>query len=214
MLRHVESELCASDSCRVLNCKVGCIVRINQSGNSYNGAEQPVVLAQFQTFVWCIDSWSYVPLSMAAQCASSWGVAEVKDWLQRKGHGHLSDAFEEQGVDGETLLELNNDDLKNDLGVARLPDRKKVLKLIEELKECPPSGPAFDLASQTTSPPEASMRTPPPVQQSGGGSVVLVDSVGPSIATSSVTPMLLIEFAASVSLCRVVEIALGMSLVG
>ncbi len=56
----------------------------------------------------------------------------VGDWLRELGLGEHAVAFAENGVDLSLLPELNNDDLK-DLGVARLADRKVLLKAIAEL---------------------------------------------------------------------------------
>lgn len=57
---------------------------------------------------------------------------DVGDWLKGLGLGGYAEAFAENGVDASLLPELNNEDLK-DLGVARLADRKRLLKAIEEL---------------------------------------------------------------------------------
>jgi class 3 adenylate cyclase/tetratricopeptide (TPR) repeat protein len=56
----------------------------------------------------------------------------VGDWLRELGLGEYAAAFTENGVDFALLPELNNDDLK-DLGVARLADRKLLLKAIAGL---------------------------------------------------------------------------------
>jgi class 3 adenylate cyclase len=57
---------------------------------------------------------------------------DVRTWLKGFGLDDYAEAFAENGVDGELLRELTNEDLK-DLGVARLADRKRLLKAIEEL---------------------------------------------------------------------------------
>ncbi len=56
----------------------------------------------------------------------------VGDWLRELGLGAHAAAFAENGVDFALLHELNNADLK-DLGVARLADRKLLLKAIAQL---------------------------------------------------------------------------------
>src|ERR1700740_619711 len=56
----------------------------------------------------------------------------VGDWLKELGLGEHEAAFAENGVTFALLPELTNDDLK-DLGVARLADRKRLLKAIAEL---------------------------------------------------------------------------------
>jgi class 3 adenylate cyclase/tetratricopeptide (TPR) repeat protein len=56
----------------------------------------------------------------------------VGAWLRRLGLESYAEAFEQNGVDATLLCELTNEDLK-DLGVARIADRKRLLKAIEEL---------------------------------------------------------------------------------
>ncbi|MGD8310315.1 MAG: adenylate/guanylate cyclase domain-containing protein, partial [Chromatiales bacterium] len=57
---------------------------------------------------------------------------DVGAWLRGIGLGDHADTFHENGVDAALLPELDNEDLK-DLGVARLADRKRLLKAIAEL---------------------------------------------------------------------------------
>jgi class 3 adenylate cyclase/tetratricopeptide (TPR) repeat protein len=57
---------------------------------------------------------------------------DVDAWLKELGLEEYAEAFAENGIDASLLPELNNEDLK-DLGVARLADRKRLLKAIEEL---------------------------------------------------------------------------------
>src|SRR5262249_36282285 len=59
---------------------------------------------------------------------------DVATWLKSLGLEDYASAFEEGGVDAALLLELTNEDLK-DLGVARLADRKRLLKAIADLSE-------------------------------------------------------------------------------
>src|SRR5262249_42008180 len=53
-------------------------------------------------------------------------------WLNDLGMAQFAEAFASNGVDAEMLRELSNDDLK-DLGVAKLADRKRLLKAIADL---------------------------------------------------------------------------------
>jgi class 3 adenylate cyclase/tetratricopeptide (TPR) repeat protein len=57
---------------------------------------------------------------------------DVSAWLAGLGLERYAAAFEENGVDAAVLSTLTNEDLK-DLGVARVADRKRLLKAIEEL---------------------------------------------------------------------------------
>ncbi len=59
---------------------------------------------------------------------------DVGAWLRGLGLEEYTEAFAENGVDATLLPELTNDDLK-DLGVARLADRKRLLKAIGGLFE-------------------------------------------------------------------------------
>ena len=63
---------------------------------------------------------------------------DVSAWLKDLQLAAYAEAFAENGIDFALLPELSNDDLK-DLGVARLADRKRLLKAIEALT--PTSGP-------------------------------------------------------------------------
>ncbi len=53
---------------------------------------------------------------------------DVRNWLNEHGFEKFADLFEENEIDGEVLLELTNEDLK-DLGLALGP-RKKLLRAI------------------------------------------------------------------------------------
>jgi class 3 adenylate cyclase/tetratricopeptide (TPR) repeat protein len=57
---------------------------------------------------------------------------DVSAWLTQLGLEQYAAAFQENGVDAALLLGLTNEDLK-DLGVARLADRKRLLKAIADL---------------------------------------------------------------------------------
>ena len=55
---------------------------------------------------------------------------EVGLWLTAQGLGQFAEKFQEEGVDGDLLLSLTADDLKNDLGLSSI-QTKKVLKNVE-----------------------------------------------------------------------------------
>ncbi|MDF2810390.1 MAG: hypothetical protein K0S56_1421 [Microvirga sp.] len=57
---------------------------------------------------------------------------DVSAWLTELGLQYYAAVFEENGIDSVLLYELTNEDLK-DLGVARIADRKRLLKAIAEL---------------------------------------------------------------------------------
>lgn len=66
---------------------------------------------------------------------------DIGAWLRGLGLADHVRAFEDNGVDAALLFELTNEDLK-DLGVARLGDRKRLLKAIAALAEDAPQGEA------------------------------------------------------------------------
>jgi class 3 adenylate cyclase len=72
---------------------------------------------------------------------------ELSNWLGSLGLSHYAEAFAENGIDFDLLPELTNEDLK-DLGIARLADRKRLLRAIADLKPA--------CASVTTSAPAIS----------------------------------------------------------
>lgn len=66
---------------------------------------------------------------------TSWGVDDVCQWLISEGLGRFMDTFRENAVDGECLLSLDNNLLKNDLGIVALGHRSRILKRVLILKE-------------------------------------------------------------------------------
>jgi len=66
---------------------------------------------------------------------TSWGVDDVCQWLNSEGLGRFMDTFRENAVDGECLLSLDNNLLKNDLGIVALGHRSRILKRVLILKE-------------------------------------------------------------------------------
>lgn len=79
--------------------------------------------------------------------AMDWSPEQVHEWLER--HVGLPPAslrlFLQHRVDGATLLELTDDELKNDIGVQALGDRKKVLRAVSSSKRGVLEGSGADL---------------------------------------------------------------------
>ena len=73
---------------------------------------------------------------------------DVTTWLTQQGLEAYAEAFAENGVDAALLPELTNEDLK-DLGVARLADRKRLLKAISQLSDDDDWDDDWDDASQS-----------------------------------------------------------------
>eukprot|EP01041_Mallomonas_annulata_P008252 gene8252-16970_t len=65
---------------------------------------------------------------------SAWSVEDVSRWLQTLALGQYCEAFLDAAIDGEFLYDLNDDDLKNTLGVEHRLHRKKILNCIYRLK--------------------------------------------------------------------------------
>jgi class 3 adenylate cyclase/tetratricopeptide (TPR) repeat protein len=65
---------------------------------------------------------------------------DVGDWLRSLGLGQFEAAFRDNEIDGEVLLKLTSDDLK-ELGVASVGQRRKLLSAIENLvaAQAPPT---------------------------------------------------------------------------
>ncbi|CAE8619471.1 unnamed protein product, partial [Polarella glacialis] len=65
------------------------------------------------------------------------GPQEVADWLVSLGVEEKAvSKFVEQEIDGNALLEVTDEELKNDLEVEKFGQRKRILTLREKLKSC------------------------------------------------------------------------------
>ena len=64
------------------------------------------------------------PLTTCAQTVANWDVDAVVMWLTRMHLGHVSQAFRDNGVDGQYLLELSVADMVSELGLLPLQARK------------------------------------------------------------------------------------------
>merc|ERR1719231_188141 len=65
---------------------------------------------------------------------SAWSVDDVARWLQTLSLGQYQVAFTDAAVDGAFLYDLNDDDLKNTLGIEHKLHRKKILNMVGRLK--------------------------------------------------------------------------------
>lgn len=64
-----------------------------------------------------------------------WSVGETMEWLGQQGFARYATTFAENNIDGELLLQLTNNDLRDELKIRSLGDRKKLELLIRQLKE-------------------------------------------------------------------------------
>jgi class 3 adenylate cyclase/predicted ATPase len=106
---------------------------------------------------------------------------ELSNWLDGLGLGQHAEAFARNGVDFDLLPELTNEDLK-DLGIARLADRKRLLKAITDL------APAATASSIDTSVRPATARYEAERRQL---TVVFCDLAGSTALSGSLDPELL-----------------------
>ena len=65
---------------------------------------------------------------------TSWSVNDVAVWMTQNGFGEFEEVFRQNEVDGECLLSLDNNLLRNDLGVSQLGKRSKILKRVDSLR--------------------------------------------------------------------------------
>ena len=65
---------------------------------------------------------------------SQWGVERVCSWLEQNGQGHLCGVFRQNKIDGSNLLQLTKADLKDELEIQALGDRKAILEGIDRLR--------------------------------------------------------------------------------
>ena len=77
---------------------------------------------------------------------------DVRNWLKDLGLERYAEAFEENELELADLADLTVDDLKDDLGVKRLPDRKKMLKAIAALSDDGPATVATPVPEDPTVP--------------------------------------------------------------
>ncbi|RVE64773.1 hypothetical protein OJAV_G00129150 [Oryzias javanicus] len=65
---------------------------------------------------------------------SNWKTCEVRVWLQQVGFSAYCDRFQELQVDGDLLLNITDQDLSSDLGMAAGLTRKRFLRELRVLK--------------------------------------------------------------------------------
>jgi hypothetical protein len=73
-------------------------------------------------------------VNVIAESPSKWTEANVSEWLRDEGLGRLVGTFAEHHIDGGVLLTLDGEELRKELDITSLGDRKKVLAAIARLK--------------------------------------------------------------------------------
>lgn len=66
---------------------------------------------------------------------STWSVNDVGDWLETLTLGQYREAFFDAAIDGAFLYDLNDEDLRNTLGIEHSLHRKKILSSIARLRQ-------------------------------------------------------------------------------
>lgn len=64
-----------------------------------------------------------------------WSVGDTMQWLAQKGLARYAPTFADHNVDGALLLQLTSDDLRNELGIQSLGDRRKLQLYIKSLQD-------------------------------------------------------------------------------
>ncbi|XP_072495864.1 NAD(+) hydrolase SARM1 isoform X2 [Notamacropus eugenii] len=67
-------------------------------------------------------------------CVPSWKEAEVQTWLQQIGFSKYCERFWEHQIDGDLLLRLTEEELRDDLGMTSAITRKRFSRELTELK--------------------------------------------------------------------------------
>jgi len=100
-------------------------------------------------------------------------MASVRQWLASLGLSEYADRFAEHRIDFSILGDLTDQDLKEELGIGRLGDRRRLLRAIAKLV-----GPA-STTPQLPAGPESSARDEAERRQV---TVMFADLVGRSLA--------------------------------
>ena len=64
-----------------------------------------------------------------------WSVEDVVAWVSRAGFQEYSSAFNDCGVDGDMLLQLTDEEIKDDIGIHNGILRKRFIRELKELKK-------------------------------------------------------------------------------
>lgn len=73
--------------------------------------------------------------SSAPDSLDEWATGDVVEWLKLQGFARYASAFLEHDVDGPLLVQLTAEELRDDLEMGSLGDRKRILAAISNLKK-------------------------------------------------------------------------------
>jgi AraC-like DNA-binding protein len=79
------------------------------------------------------NHWGEVPYKLSHQ-VPLWTVQDVQYWISKIGFKDFAASFEEQMVDGDLLLLLSDDELREDLGMSSRLLRKRFRRELDSLK--------------------------------------------------------------------------------
>jgi hypothetical protein len=77
----------------------------------------------------------FVVVLVEAEHPKEWSVGDTMQWLAKKGLARYAPTFADHNVDGALLLQLTSDDLRNELGIQSLGDRRKLQLYIKSLQD-------------------------------------------------------------------------------
>ena len=66
----------------------------------------------------------------------NWTEEDVQSWVKRAGFADFIEAFKESRVDGDLLLRLSENEMKEDLGITNGIRRKRFIRELNTLKKC------------------------------------------------------------------------------
>ena len=112
---------------RTIGACASCFCNLVLSGSSHG----PIVPAHVASKRGPQGHTGLTPLSKKAAGCLQWRVDDVVNYLQSLSFGHLESAFRSNGVDGQFLSTLSEDDLTTELGLTRLQARKVKMRLPE-----------------------------------------------------------------------------------
>jgi hypothetical protein len=72
---------------------------------------------------------------MVAGIAADWSIGDVSAWLKQHRLNDIEVSFAENGVTGEVLLGLTKEDIRDELRVQNLRDRKLLWELLVSLRK-------------------------------------------------------------------------------
>jgi len=103
-----------------------------------------------------------------------WSTNDVVSWLSSENLFEFIPAFEENEITGSTLMDLDKSDLR-DLGITKLGQQKRILKLIQQQKD--KAMQAQQTNSTSATPRSVSLQASPTLQSAGSGMEVSFSSL-------------------------------------